>query len=368
MCKEAVCLMVVGVLLLGGGAAQAAPVQVANWSFDEGGGQIAADATGHGSSGVLGETSGADAADPAWIPGHAGGSALEFAGTQYVAIPDTTRLEPEHVAVDAWVRRAGSPGLFRYVLSKGAVSCDRSAYGLYSGWDGGMAFYVSSTTHYVVSPEVPAAVVWDGNWHHVVGSYDGARVRLSIDGSQVGSGTPTTLDIAYGVGSKGVYVGTYRGSCDLGFLGAIDDVAILSDVPPGATSGPVIAPVPGTPTVVAVGGSSGGSGGGGSGGSTTQSRDPGTEAKSPAGCLRVSLSRHTVPVKRRAVVVATVRRATKRVRGVRVVVHGGGVTVAASTNRNGVARLAVRAHARGRLTVRVRGQRATCPAPTVRAR
>jgi concanavalin A-like lectin/glucanase superfamily protein len=363
MYKEAACLVVLGALLFGAGSALAAPVQVASWSFDEGAGQVAGDASGHASTGVLGATSGADAADPAWIPGHAGGGALNFAGTQYVAIPDTTRLEPQHVTVDAWVRRAGSPGLFRYVLSKGALSCDRSAYGLYSGWSGGMAFYVSSTTHYVISPEVPAAIVWDGNWHHVIGSYDGSRVRLSIDGSQVGSGTPTSLDIAYGVGSKGVFIGTYRGSCDLGFLGAIDDVAIWSDVPPGATSGPVIAPVPGTPTVVGVGGSSGGGGG-----STTQSKDPGSEATSPTGCLRVSLSRHTVPVKRRVVVVATVRRATKRVAGVRVVVRGGGVSVSASTNHKGVARLAVRAHARGRLTVRVRGQRATCPAPTVRAR
>jgi hypothetical protein len=344
-------------------------MKVASWSFDEGAGQVTGDATGHGSTGVLGAASGADAADPAWIPGHDGGAALDFTGAQFVGVPDTTTLEPEHVSVDAWVRRAGSPGLFRYVLSKGAVSCDRSAYGLYSGWSGGMAFYVSSTTNYVISPEVAAAVVWDGNWHHVIGSYDGSRVRLSVDGAQVGSGTPASLDIAYGVGSKGVYVGTYRGACDLGFLGAIDDVAIWSDVPPGATSGPVIAPVPGTPTVVGVGGSSSsGDSSGSGGGASTRSKDPGTAAKSPAACLRVSLSRHTVPVKRRAVVIATVRRASKRVRGVRVVVHGDGVSVAASTDHKGVARLAMRARVRGRLTVRVRGQRATCPAPTVRAR
>jgi Concanavalin A-like lectin/glucanases superfamily len=362
MRKEAACLVVLGALLFGAGSAQAASVQIADWPFDEGSGQIAADASGHAGNGVLGATAGADPADPAWIAGHDGGSALAFAGSQYVAIPDTATLEAAHVAVDAWVRRSGSPGQWRYVLSKGALSCDRSAYGLYSGWSGGMAFYVSSTTHYVISPEVPASLVWDGNWHHVIGSYDGSRVRLSFDGSQVGGGTPTSLDIAYGVGSKGVYVGTYRGSCDLGFLGAIDDVSIWSDVPPGATGGPVITPVPGTPTVVAVGGSSGG------GGSTTQAKDPGTEASSPAGCLRVSLSRHTVPVKHRAVVVATVRRTTKRVAGVRVVVRGGGVNVGASTNRNGTATIVVRAHKRGRLTVRVRGQKASCPAATVRAR
>jgi hypothetical protein len=366
MCKQAACLVVLGVLLFGAGSARAAAVQIADWPFDEGSGQIAGDASGHAGAGLLGATAGADPADPAWIPGHAGGSALAFAGSQYVEILDTETLEPLHVAVDAWVRQSGSPGQWRYVLSKGAVSCDRSAYGLYSGWSGGMAFYVSSTTHYVISPEVPASLVWDGNWHHVIGSYDGASVRLSVDGSQVGSGTPTSLDIAYGVGSKGVYVGTYRGACDLGFLGAIDDVRIWSDAPPRSTGGPVITPVPGTPTVVGVGGSSGASGG--SGGSTTQAKDPGTQARSPAGCLRVSLSRHTVRVKRRAVVVATVRRTKKRVAGVRVVARGGGDSFGARTNRNGTARLVVRAHKRGRLTVRVRGQKASCPAPTVRAR
>ena len=63
-------------------------------------------------------------------------------------------LEPQQIAVDAWVRRAGSPGRWRYVLSKGSLECDRSAYGLYSGFGGGMAFYVSSQSQYTISPEV----------------------------------------------------------------------------------------------------------------------------------------------------------------------------------------------------------------------
>ena len=37
-----------------------------------------------------------------------------------------------------------------------------------------MAFYVSSQAQYTISPEVPAAIVWDGAWHHIIGSYDGA--------------------------------------------------------------------------------------------------------------------------------------------------------------------------------------------------
>jgi hypothetical protein len=82
----------------------------------------------------------------------------------------------------------------------------------------------------------------------------------------------------------------------------------------------------------------------------------------------VSLSRHTIPVKRRAVVLATVRRATKRLAGARVVVLGADVNAVARTNRKGTARLVVRARRRGRLTVRVRGQKASCPSSSVRAR
>jgi concanavalin A-like lectin/glucanase superfamily protein len=365
MRKEAAYLLVVGVFCLGASSAQAAPVPLADWPFDEGGGQLAADVSGHASHGQLGATAGGDSADPAWIAGHDGGSALDFGGAQYLTVSDSGTLEPAHVAVDAWVRRSGTPGKWRYVLSKGSFSCDRSAYGLYSGWSGGMAFYVSSTTHYVISPEVSPSLVWDGAWHHVIGSYDGGNVRLWIDGSQVGSGTPTSLAIAYGIGSKGVDVGSYPGSCDLGFHGAIDDVLVWDDIPATAIGGPVIAPVPGTPTVVAVGG---GSNSGTSGSTTTAKKDPGSSSSTRAGCLRVTLSRRTVPVKRRAVVVATVRRISHRVSGVRVLVRGGGVSVGASTNRKGTAKIVVRAHKRGRLTVRVRGQKTSCPAPTVRAR
>ena len=143
------------------------------------------------------------------------------------------------------------------MLSKGSLQCDRSAYGLYSGFGGGMAFYVSSQAQYTISPEVSSAIVWDGAWHHVIGSYDGDRVRLWIDGSQVGAGTPVSMAIAYTSGSKGIYIGTYRGSCDLGFHGAIDDVAVWDDRPAEATTGPVIDPVPDTPTTIAVGGAGG---------------------------------------------------------------------------------------------------------------
>jgi hypothetical protein len=355
MRRDVALLALLGVLGLAAAPASAAPNLLSQWTLDEGAGQVAGDATGHGSTGQLGALPTPDAADPAWVPGHDSGNALAFDGTTYLTVPDTGLLEPQQIGVEAWVQRAGSPGRWRYVLSKGSLDCDRSAYGLYSGWGGGMAFYVSNASEYIISPEVSAATVWDGAWHHVIGSYDGVRVRLWIDGSQVGAGTSTTMAISYTNGSKGIYIGTYRGSCDLGFKGAIDDVAVWDDRPDAATTGPVIDPVADTPTQIAITGKNSGA-------------VEGTNSQ-PSRCLRVSLSRRTIPVRRKTKLVATVRREGRRVAGVRVVVSGKGVsTTSPRTNRKGTTKISVRARKAGRLKVKVRGQKAGCPAPTVRAR
>jgi hypothetical protein len=356
MRTEAALIAVLGVLGWCAAPASAEPSLLAKWTLDEGAGQVAGDSSGHGNSGQLGESADPDGADPDWIPGHDSGTALAFDGSSYVTVPDTGLLEPPRLAVDAWVRRSGSPGRWRYVLSKGSLGCDRSAYGLYSGWSGGMAFYVSSASEYTISPEVSAAIVWDGAWHHVIGSYDGDRVRLWIDGNQVGAGTPVSMAIAYTSGSRGIYIGSYRGSCDLGFRGAIDDVAVWDERPGAATTGPVIDPVADTPTHIAIAGAAGGV------------SDP-TKTQ-PRACLRVTVSRRTIPVRRKTRLVATVRRDGRRVAGVRVVVSGKGVTTitSARTNGKGTTKISVRARKAGSLKVNVRGQKAGCPAPTVRAR
>jgi hypothetical protein len=360
MRKEAAIALVLASLGWCAAPASASSNVVAHWNLDEGSGQQAADTSPNGAHGQLGASGGADSADPDWVAGHAGGRALSFTGAQYVAVPDTAALEPQHVAVDTWVRRAGSPGRWRYVVSKGSVNCDRSSFGLYSAWSGGMAFYVASTSHYTISPEAPASVVWDGAWHHVIGSYDGARVRLWIDGAQVGGGTPATGAVAYGIGSRGAYIGTYRGSCELGFKGDIDDVQIWDGAPEQPDLGlPVIPPVPGAPTQLPVGDTSA------SGGGSTQRQS--TTSTSARSCLRVSLDRRTVPLRKRTRVVATVRRGKRSVIGVRVVVKGAGVTAGGRTNRKGRAGMNVWASKRGRLTVRVSGEKASCGARTVRA-
>ncbi|BEP12591.1 hypothetical protein acdb102_09020 [Acidothermaceae bacterium B102] len=107
-------------------------------------------------------------------------------------------LEPTQVTVVAWVKHAGSPGQYKYVVAKGARACAAASYALYTGASGGLSFYVDGGSAPLVSPDAGTGL-WDGQWHMVAGVFDGGAARLYVDGVQVGSGTNGSVAIDYGV-------------------------------------------------------------------------------------------------------------------------------------------------------------------------
>jgi hypothetical protein len=198
------------------------------WPLYEGSGQTVHDISGSGNEGRLGRTSGPDGRDAEWIRGLYGiGHALRLDGDDFVAMPDTASLRPQKVTVEAWVRAPKSPGQFKYVMVKGGDKCEAGSFGLYTSVNGGLAFYVYDGHKWWRSP-MKAASVWDGAWHHVAGSYDGRAVRLFVDGRQVGSGTPFSGAVEYDLPNRTLYMGSYRGSCDLTFEGDIDELRVWS--------------------------------------------------------------------------------------------------------------------------------------------
>ncbi len=195
------------------------------WSLNEGSGQTVYDWSGKGNHGKLGSTNAADSADPSWVSG-VFGRGLSFGGDDFVRIPDAAVLEPAHVTVSAFFRGAASPGKWRYIASKGAAGCKSASYGLYSGRNGGLGFYVADGKKFAVSP-LAGTGVWNNKWHHAVGTFDGTKVRLFVDGKQVGEGTRTSLEIGYDrPQGDGGYLGGYRGTCDLLFQGQVDEISI----------------------------------------------------------------------------------------------------------------------------------------------
>lgn len=208
--------------------ATAAPLPLAAyWPLGEGNGQVVHDISGHGNNGMLGTSAAAETSDPSWIHGGVLG-ALHFNGQQSVSIPDSASLRLQRLTVLALVRGSASPGAWRYVVAKGALGCTTGSYGLYTGFGGGMAFYIYDGIHYRVSPEAPRSI-WNGRWHAVAGSYDGFRIRLFVDGRQVGTGTPGPAPgrVAYGLPIGAAQIGGYAG-CSLSFTGDIDEASIWS--------------------------------------------------------------------------------------------------------------------------------------------
>jgi hypothetical protein len=200
----------------------------AYWPLLEGRGQKIYDISGNGHHGTLGKTNTADSRDAEWIRGLLGvGSALRLDGNDFIQVSETSGLRPQNMTVEAWVRAPDSPGQWKYVVAKGGDRCESGSFGLYTSINGGMAFYVYDGKKWWRSPQVSQAI-WDNNWHHVAGTYDGKKVHLYVDGKEIGTGTTFTGRVEYDLPNRELYVGAYRGACDLTFEGDVDEIRVWS--------------------------------------------------------------------------------------------------------------------------------------------
>ena len=331
---------------IGARAATPDPSLLGQWRFDEGDGQMAVDDGPRRLTGVLGTTSGLDAADPVRIAG-ASGRALHFDGNTFVRLPDSAALAVGSLTTEAVVRADTSPGAWRYLVSRGARSCVAGSYGLYTGAAGGIALYVYDGARYVVSATARGADVWDGAWHHVAGTFDGRRLRLYVDGRPVGQPMDAPLRIEYSGTSTRASFGQYAGDCELSFSGDMDLVRLWSR----ARSAEAIAQAAARVSPVA------------SGAGPLPAAAPGAvigDDEAPLGRRpKSSASRRCkVKVVRRRGARATVVRVRVTVRqrplrATRVVARRRGRVVAgAKTNAKGRARLTLRRSGRIKITVR----------------
>lgn len=249
-------LVVLFALTAGATTARASTTLDGQWHLDEGSGTTTADSSGNGNNGTL-------TASATWVGGLFG-RALSFNGTPgYVTVPGARSLQTPQVSVSAWVNHSGTPGAYRYIVAKGATDVAAS-YALYTGSDGGLAFYVSKDAGktFQLSPrEGPG--IWDGNWHLVVGTFDGSTVRLYVDGNQVGSGMAYSGTIQYpNPTNNDLYIGDYP-LCQNGmFTGTIDEVSVWNHALSQSEVQQLLGGPSQTPFTHNPGGGSGGSGGG----------------------------------------------------------------------------------------------------------
>jgi VCBS repeat-containing protein len=185
----------------------AVPGLVAAYNFNEGSGTTLTDRSGRGHTGAI---SGA-----AWSTQGKFGGALSFDGVNdWVTINDTAALDlTTGMTLEAWVLPSTLSG-WRTVLLK-----ERSGglvYSLYTSGDG------TRPSGYVATPGEVGVVgpssVSTTTWTHLAVTYDGATLRLFVNGAQVATRTLTAPIAAstgaLRIGGNSVWTEFFRGRID----------------------------------------------------------------------------------------------------------------------------------------------------------
>ena len=185
---------------------------VAAYSFDAGSGTTVTDLSGNGNNGTI--------ANATWTAAGKYGSALSFNGsTAIVTVSDSASLRlTSAMTLEAWVSPSTVTGAWRDVLYKGndnyyLEGTSSSGLPTFGGTFGGANANVYGGSTLPVN-----------TWSHLAGTYDGATLRLYVNGalvsSQTQTGTIATSANPLQIGGDSLY-GQY-------FQGAIDEVRVYN--------------------------------------------------------------------------------------------------------------------------------------------
>ena len=211
--------VLIGIVLLliaaqGVAIGQVDPNLVAWWQFDEGSGTTAFDSSGNGNDASF-------AGAPQWVGDGRFGKALQFDGVaDYVAAPDSESLDinGDKLTLAAWMN--GTSWATSHVVRKIADTGTGSVYMLRVQANVLRAIMSTSAGELSVEGVTQPST---GEWIHVALVYDGAEVRVYVNGAVDGRG-----DIAGPVVESNNEVRIGRGEPAGYFNGMIDDVRIYN--------------------------------------------------------------------------------------------------------------------------------------------
>ncbi len=192
------------------------PSLVGWWKLDETSGTTAADSSGNGNTGTVN--------GPAtWVAGQLGGG-LQLSGTNnFVECGNGASLNMRaQVTLSAWIKpTAAGNGQHQHFVTKGDV-----CYALKHNTGNYMEFNVYDGTWYTASGPAVTAATFNNVWHHVAGTYDGATLKIYVDGVL----QPTTAAHAGQIAASAITVTLGKDNTNNGryFTGTIDDARIYN--------------------------------------------------------------------------------------------------------------------------------------------
>ena len=185
-----------------------------HWKMDETTGTVVIDSSGNANNGTV-----RDATANPWSTGQLAG-ALSLGGSSDVRVATTTSLQPASPTISAWVNINPANNDWGWIAGEG------DNVGLYvdQGFGGKwLTFYLHNGSTWVsaASNNLP---IFDGQWHHVAGSFDAAtgEIKVYVDTVEVASST-VTGSISYAKRS-GFHIGSMDGNRKLN--AQIDDVRL----------------------------------------------------------------------------------------------------------------------------------------------